>query len=387
MALLALGALQPIVPKSQQARGSEVAFEKVVVDSRFIAEGVAVGDVNRDDKLDIVAGNVWYEAPGWKPHEIAPVPKLDPKTQYSDCFHNWMADLNGDGWVDQILIGMPGEKAIWRENTKGAGGPWKEHPIWRSAGNESPLFEDLFGDGKKVLVMGTDDEYLAWFEPAADPYAEWICHPISELKGAGSQRYSHGLGVGDLDGDGQNEVLTTGGYFRGGREGPWTFVKADLGPDCAHMRVLDRTVLTTSAHRRGVWQFTTDDAGGFGRSVIDEAVSQTHAANLVRLGDVRRSNLITGKRKWAHPPGVDVGSEEASWLVRYEWAEGKWTRHVIDEDSGVGTQFVSEDMDGDGRVDLVIANKNGVFFFRQKPSGDQDSVRTVRTTVSNILAG
>ena len=50
------------------------------------------------------------------PLEIAPFKKLDPKTQYADCFHNWMQDLNGDGWLDQIVIGMPGEKAVWREN-------------------------------------------------------------------------------------------------------------------------------------------------------------------------------------------------------------------------------------------------------------------------------
>ena len=104
--------------------------------------------------------------------------------------------------------------------------------------------------------------------------------------------------------------------------------------------------------------------------VLDETVSETHAANLAQLGKHKAPNLITGKRKWAHPPGVDVGSEEPSWLVRYELvmpASGpSWERHVIDEDSGVGTQFVTQDMDGDGLVDIVIANKNGVFLFVQK---------------------
>jgi hypothetical protein len=77
-------------------------------------------------------------------------------------------------------------------------------------------------------------------------------------------------------------------------------------------------------------------------------------------------NLITGKRKWAHPPGVDVGSEEPAWLVRYELTGSGWVRHVIDENSGVGTQFVVQDMNRDGMADIVIANKNGVFLFRQE---------------------
>jgi hypothetical protein len=346
-------------------------FQKHVLDTRFISEGVAVADMNRDRKLDILAGNVWYEAPDWQPHEIAPVPTLDPKTQYSNCFNNWAADLNSDGWPDQILIGMPGEKAVWRENPAGRTGPWKEHPIWRSAGNESPLYVDLFENGKKVLVMGTDDRFLAWFEPAVDPHQEWIMHPISGEKGAGSQRYSHGLGVGNLLGTRGNEVLTTGGYYamkEGQPNEPWSFVPSDLGPDCAQMLVLGpkRGFVTTSAHARGVWWFRPKAGGGFQREVIDQTISGTHSAYLARFGYSQPLNLVTGKRRWAHPPGVDVGSEEASWLVRYELNGDKWTRHVIDESSGVGTQFAVEDINGDGLADIVTSNKNGVFLFTAK---------------------
>lgn len=367
---------------ASQEPGGEVEFKKTVIDTRFVAEGVAVGDVDRDGKLDILAGNVWYQAPSWRAHEIAPVATLDPQTAYSNCFNTWAADLNHDGWVDQILIGMPGERAVWRENPKGASGPWKEHLIWRSAGNESPRYEDLFGDGNLVLIMGYDDSHLAWFEPAADPTREWICHNVSELKGAGSQRYAHGLGVGDVDGDGRNEILTTAGYYmqpKGARGESWTFVKAALGPDCAQMPTLDVNrdkrpdVLSTSAHARGVWWFEQLENGAFERRLIDETISGTHSANLAPLGKERTMNLITGKRKWAHPPGVDVGSEEPAWLARYElrWSPAgvRWVRHVIDEDSGVGTQFVVRDMNGDGLVDLVIANKNGVFLFVQEMGG------------------
>lgn len=357
----------------------EVSFKKTVLDTRFVSEGVAVGDVNRDGKLDVLAGNVWYEAPQWRRHEMAPFEVVDPKQAWSHCFHTWAVDLNKDGWVDQIVIGQPGEKATWRENPKGADVPWKEHPIWRNAGNESPLYEDLLGNGKKVIIMGYDDARVAWFEPAQDPYAEWICHDISELKGAGSQRYSHGLGVGDLNGDGRSDVIITAGFYvapKDRRKPTWDFVKSDLGPDCAHMLVVDANgdrvadLVSTSAHARGVWWFEQLKTGGFERHVVDQTISVTHSAVLARVGKAKTLNVFTGKRKWGHPPGVDVGSEEPHWLVRYELNRGpdgvKWVRHIIDEDSGVGTQFVVQDIDRDGLLDIVTSNKNGVFLFKQQ---------------------
>ena len=355
--LIALVALQP----------DELKFKKSVIDARFVSEGVAVGDVNRDGRLDVIAGNVWYEAPDWKANEIAPFVFVEPKSAWSNSFHNWAADLNSDGWVDQIVIGMPGEKAVWRENPKGNAGPWKEHLIWRNAGNESPLYEDLFRNDKRVLIMAYDDERLAWFEPAKDPYAEWICHNVSELKGSGSQRYSHGLGVGDvqLGKDRQNAIITRDGFYvwRNGPSGiVWMFVKTDLGADCAHMLVHNGGVLSTSAHARGVW-WHQPTGNGFEKTTIDETISVTHAAVLATFG--KSVNLVTGKRKWGHPPGVDPGSEEPHWLVRYELQGTKWVRHVIDEDSGVGTQFVVQDIDGDGLPDIVTSNKNGVFLFTQ----------------------
>jgi hypothetical protein len=371
-------ALIPSAAFGLPERRKEVAFKKTVLDTRFVAEGVTVADVNRDGKLDIIAGNVWYEAPHWTPHEIAPVKTIDPASGYSNCFNSWAVDLNQDGWVDQLVIGMPGEKAIWRENPRGKVEPWKEHPVWRSACNESPLFVDLLGDGKRVLVMAYDDSTMAWFEPSADPYAEWQCHNVSEPHGAGTNRYSHGLGVGDVNGDGRNEILTTEGYYVSSpdpRSGPWSFVKADLGPACAQMQVVEvnrdglQDVITSSAHDRGIWWFEQLKGGGFRKHSIDDTISETHSLALARFGHPAVVNIVTGKRFYAHPPGVDVGSNEPAWLVRYELsltrAGIEWTRHIIDEDSGVGTQFVVQDVNGDGLADIVVSNKKGVFLFEQ----------------------
>jgi hypothetical protein len=38
----------------------------------------------------------------------------------------------------------------------------------------------------------------------------------------------------------------------------------------------------------------------------------------------------------------------------------------IDDDSGVGTQVTAGDVTGDGKADVAVANKRGVFIFRQR---------------------
>jgi hypothetical protein len=44
-----------------------------------------------------------------------------------------------------------------------------------------------------------------------------------------------------------------------------------------------------------------------------------------------------------------------------------FTPHLIDEQSGVGTQVVAGDVNGDELVDIVTANKKGAFVFLQLP--------------------
>src|SRR5262245_6555338 len=77
----------------------EIAWKKTVLDTKFLSEGVAVADVNKDGKMDILNGEAWYEAPNWKRHEIQ---KLgDHKNglgNYSRSFCCWAEDLNGDGY-------------------------------------------------------------------------------------------------------------------------------------------------------------------------------------------------------------------------------------------------------------------------------------------------
>lgn len=378
--------------------GTPVTWKKTVIEGKFRSEGVAVADVNKDGRPDVLIGDSWYEAPSWTKHDIRkPGDYGDGLRSYSECMTCWADDINGDGWVDQVVIGFPGKPAFWYENPQGKPGHWPEHLLWQSACNETPLYTDLFGDGHRVLVMGwqpkgKDNEgQMAWFTPGKDPAQPWEMHPVSEPSQPGKPvpgtfRFSHGLGVGDLNRDGRNDVICTDGWWEQPESGrksdtPWTFHPAALQGAVADMIVYDvngdgrMDVIDSSAHHYGIWWYEQEPVK-FGspsftkHDLFPELVSETHALIAADIDGDGLKDLVTGKRFWSHGRS-EPGSDKPAKLYWFQAARGAdgmttFTPREIDDQSGIGTQFVVTDFDGDGRLDIVTANKKGVFLFEQR---------------------
>jgi hypothetical protein len=370
-----------------------ITWKKTVLDSAFRAEGVAIADVNRDGKMDVLNGEAWYEAPSWKRHEIQPLGKYEGLRGYSHTFACWTEDLNGDGWPDLIVIDFPGTPCYWLENPQGADGHWKKHEIWHSACNETPQYVDLLGTGKRVLVMGWQPRgqdnmgQMAYFTPGSDPTALWQMHPISPpstpgMVVPGTHRFSHGLGIGDLNGDGRLDVICTAGWWEQPAavdDKPWKFHPAALGEACADMFAYDvdgdgkADVISSSAHKYGIWWYQNKGGGDsptfIRHDLFPKLVSETHALHCVDINGDGLKDLVTGKRFWSHgrnEPGAD-GPAMLYWFEARKGGDGLTTflPHVIDDDSGIGTQFVVADVNGDKLPDVVVSNKKGTFVFEQ----------------------
>jgi hypothetical protein len=462
-------ALLALLPAGEERKDDTlISWKKTVLDKKFRAEGVAVGDVNRDGKLDILTRQGWYEAPSWKYHEISePKDYGDGSGGYSNCFACWTEDINKDGWPDLIVIDFPGEPCYWLENPKGSETHWKKHIIWHSACNETPLYADLLGKGQRVLVMGwqpkgkQNEGQMAYFTPGKDPTQLWEMHPISApstpstytvttntlealkkekvaeelvksleqlqnktfatpqellesagkvipdkaeckkeldaIKGKleqhaqvrgqeipGTFKFSHGLGVGDVNGDGRSDVITTGGWWEQPAElkdTPWKFHPANLGGGAADMYAYDMDgdgkadIISSSPHGYGIWWFQqkADSSGKVSfqqRDLFPKLFSQTHAMHFVDVNGDGLKDLVTGKRFWAHGPRGDADPNAPAVLYWFEARKSKegvtsFLPHKIDDDSGIGTQFAVADVNGDGLPDIVTANKKGVFLFEQ----------------------
>jgi hypothetical protein len=267
----------------------KIIWKRTVVDKRFRAEGVAVADVNKDGKMDVLAGDVWYEAPNWTEHRIRPGKSDYAKGMdnvYSNTFACWTDDLNGDGWQDLIVIGFPGAPCHWYENPQNKEGDWKEHFICKSACNETPQYLDLFGTGRRVLIMGYEEKQMAWFSPGKDPTQPWATHIIGgdgKKQVPGSAKYDHGLGVGDINGDGRLDVICNAGWYEQPeklRDQLWRFHPAPLGPPCSDMYAIDvdgdgkADVVSSSAHNYGMWVHFQRSGGEDPTFVLEELFRQ-----------------------------------------------------------------------------------------------------------------
>lgn len=367
---------------------SQIKWKKITLGHEFYAEGANFGDFNHDGKQDVVAGPFWYEGPDFSPerrHEFMPVKAYDPHG-YSNDFLCFVADLNGDGWDDIVVVGFPGKEGYWYENPKGKEGHWAQHKIIDHVDDESPGFGDLFKNGKPVLIC-MDAGRLGY--AAADPSdvtKHWIFHAISPKKDY--QKFTHGLGWGDVNGDGRNDLLVHNGWYEQPEdlngEKEWKFHPVDFGKGGAQMHVFDvngdgrpDVITSLEAHKYGLAWFEQEPDGKFKQHLIigskpsdsPEGVvfSEMHAIDVVDVNGDGLPDIITGKRWWAHGPNGDVEPNNPAVLYWFELQrngkDAHFIPHMIDDDSGVGTQVIAKRLDGQKIPSIVVGNKKGTFVF------------------------
>lgn len=383
MGWIALNGLSGCGSSPAAVPGDQVMFSKQQLTEAFIGEGVAVADVNQDGYLDVFSGAFWFEGPNWTQHRLAEAEVFDPAKGYSNAFLSYTMDVNFDGWADYIRVGWPGKEVVWYENPQNKSGLWTEHAIHDHFGNESPLFVDVDGDGRLDLI-GNDptDKQIVWLKsPNSESDLAWKEIVISRAEGIpGTHQYTHGLGFGDIDQDGFNDVVLAEGWWKNPGnplQENWEFHPGTLSQPCAQMYLDDfnqdgiMDIVCSSAHKYGIWwkeqQRDSEGRSSWTSHLIDSSFSQSHS--LIRA-DINRDghlDLITGKRYFAHN-GKDPGGHDAAVLYWYEYVPGSepsWQKHLIDDNSGSGLCLVIEDMNGDGKLDIVTGNKKGVFVFYQ----------------------
>ncbi|WP_433832346.1 FG-GAP-like repeat-containing protein [Actinoplanes sp. CA-015351] len=231
-----------------------------------------------------------------------------------------LADLNGDGRDDYLAVGDQGQVRAWLNVRDGdsVGWDWRGEVAAGAGARDQVRFADLNGDGRDdYLVVGDQGDIRAWLNTGTADAVSWAAQgEVARGSGARAQ-----LRFADLNGDGRDDYLVVG----------------DLGEVKAWLNVGTGNTVAWAAQGE-----IATGVGAAGNTVTFTDVD----------GDRRDDYLVVGEygqiRAWLN----NRGGPGPAWLSRGEIA------------SGVGypaARVELAEINGDRRADyLVIDDQGGV---------------------------
>ena len=333
------------------------------------AEDVAVGDVDGDGDLDIVAACelahlIYFENPGREARTTQWRRIIPSKTKDRGSFIRvFLADLNGDSRLEVVTANKGAQdptrarqepKAISFFELTGApldDGSWVEHVLtevpWPI--NSQPV--DLDGDGDLDVVAGSvAQQRMMWFENrGANGRFNFAEHPVALAPADPSAErvFVHAFNMAFVD-------LT--------RDGRLDIVTLDTPPLIGQRLLLLEQPEDASAP----WRYRQID------SYAPDAVVGIAAADIDGDGDM---DLMTGGyslgSRTSDEPTPHAALGRLAWYQNGGEAAAPWLRHDFSRrQRGMFDKFVPYDIDRDGDVDFAGTRGNsgpydGVFWLEQ----------------------
>lgn len=363
-------ALTPFLASSQEMT---VKFHKQVIAFES-TESVGVFDVDKDGILDLVSGSFWYKGPEFIDRSL--IGQVKRFGEYHEDFSTIPMDVNEDGKMDFVTGGWFEGTLIWKENP-GDGSEWPIHEIAKTGNIETTRGWDIDGDGVLEIFPNTPRKALAFYKKTGPDQFEK--YPVAEMHG-------HGLGLGDINGDGRKDLVISTGWLEAPSDlktGKWILHEDfNLGDASIPMIIADvnsdgqNDIIVGQAHGFGLYwleQKKEENQISFAKHDIDPYQSQYHTMEWVDIDNDGENELVTGKRYRAHN-GKDPGGKDYAGLYYFKWNGESFSKNIISygpvgEGKGSGLYFSVSDLNGDGWKDIVVAGKDGLVVFQNLGSG------------------
>ncbi len=349
--------------------------KQLIADERY--ESAGCFDVNNDGVPDIVSGAWWYEGPDFRRRH--PIGEVQAVGEYYDDFSTIPLDVNGDGYLDFLTGGWWGNTLRWRENPRDPEKEWPEHIIAEVGNVETTRAWDVDGDGQLEIVPNCPGGPLRVYRLITDGVGRGTGQFTDHL--LWDQNQGHGLGFGDLTGNGRGDFVFQHGWLEAPEDtygGEWVYhPDFNLGSGSVPILVVDvngdglNDLIVGQAHDYGLdWWEQGRDAEGhrtWTRHRIDPHNSQYHDLQWADIDGDGECELITGKRYRAHC-GNDPGEFDDVGLYYFKWTGDCFAKQIIDYGptrvgKGCGIHFALADLQGSGRLDVVAPGKDGLYVF------------------------